>query len=169
MRHNLLISLVLTAAVTGAAHAGPVSVELEPSKPQTPLAGQVQKRTVPRALFYEKERPVITTETLLTSGYLTSYDHPFASIVSIRQADKEAASPGDDVYINKGNKAGVKEGDQFYIYHRSAAVTDPDTGNEAGYIVTVTGVLTVEEVNEDISLAHLDRSFEGIFVGDGVM
>ncbi len=169
MRHNLLISLVLTAALTGAAHAGPVSVELEHSKPQTPLAGQVQKRDVPRALFYEKERPVITTETLLTAGYLTPYDHPFGSVADFQQADKRAASPGDNIYINKGSKAGVQKGDQFYIYHRTSAVIDPDTGEEAGYIVGMAGLITVTELKEEVALAHVDRGFDMIFIGDGLI
>ncbi len=169
MRHKLLISLVLTAAVAGAAHAGPASVELEPAKPQVPLAGEVQQRAVPRALFYEKERPVITAETLLTAGYLTSYDHPFGSIVALEEADKETAAPGDNIYISKGSKAGVKVGDQFYVYHRSAPVLDPDTGDEAGYVVNMTGIITVKEVKDDVALAHVDQGFEGIFAGDGLM
>lgn len=169
MRHNLFISLVLTTALAGAAHGETVSVELEPTKPQVPIAGEVQKRDVPRALFYEKERPVITTETLMTSGYLTPYDHPFATVIDFQQPDKRAASPGDNIYINKGSKAGVKEGDQFYIYHRSDPVIDPDTGNEAGYVVTMAGLISVKEVKEDVALARVDRGFDMIFTGDGLI
>lgn len=169
MRHNLLISLALTAVLTGTARAENVGVELEPSKAQVPLAGEVQKHDVPRALFYEKERPVITSDFLLTSGYLTPYDHPFATVIDFQQPDKRTASPGDNIYINKGSKGGVQEGDQFYIYHRSAMVLDPDSGDEVGYVVNMTGLISVTQVTEDAALAHVDRGFDIIFPGDGLI
>lgn len=169
MRYNLLISLALTAVLAGSSGAAPVSVELEPTKPQVALAGQVEKRDVPRALFYEKELPVITTEMLLTSGYLTPYDHPFATVIDFQQPDKRAASPGDNIYISKGGKAGVKEGDRFFIYHRSDPIIDTESHDEIGYVVTMSGVISVKEVKEDVSLAHVDRGFNMIFAGDGIM
>lgn len=169
MHYNLLISLMLTALLAGSARAETVGVELQPTKPQVSLAGEVEKRDVPRALFYEKERPIITTEMLLTSGYLTPYDHPFATVIDFQQPDKRAASPGDNIYISQGSKGGVKEGDQFFTYHRSAPVIDPETRNEVGYIVTMSGLITVKDVKEDVSLARVDKGFDIIFTSDGLL
>ena len=161
MRHNLFISLVLAATLTGAGCAGTVVTKFEPPK-REPSA-------VPRALFYEKESPVITADMLLTSGYLTSQDHPFGSVIDFQQPDKRAASPGDNIYINKGSKAGVKKEDQFFIYHRSDPISDPDTRDEIGYIVTMVGIITVNDVKEDVALARVERAFNMVFVGDALM
>lgn len=169
MRHNLLISLVLTATLAGAAHAETAGTEVGLTKTQSPLAGEVQKRDVPRALFYEKERPVVTADMLLTSGYLTAYDHPFGTVIDFQQAGKRTASPGDNIYINKGSKAAVKKGDQFYVYHRSEPVVDPDTGDDAGYLVVMTGIVSVKEVKEGAALVRVDKAFEMIFVGDALV
>lgn len=169
MRYNLLISLALTATMTGSALAETASVELKPTKPQVTLAGEVEKRDVPRSLFYEKELPVITTEMVLSSGYLTRYDHPFATVIDFQQPDKRAASPGDNIYISKGGKGGVKEGDQFFIYHRSEPIIDPDTHDELGYIVTMSGLIKVKSVKDDVAMARVERGFDMIFAGDGIM
>ena len=169
MRYNLLMSLALTALLAVSARAETAGAAPEASTTQVAITGEVQKRDVPRALFYEKERPVITMEMLLTSGYLARYDHPFATVIDFQQPDKRAASPGDDIYISAGTKAGLKVGDQFYIYHRSDAVIDPDTRNEIGYIVTMAGLISVKNVTESAALAHVDRGFEMIFSGDGLI
>lgn len=169
MRHNLLISLALTAMLAGAARAETAGAGIEPVKTQPPLAGEVQKRDVPRALFYEKERPVVTTDMLLASGYLTAYDHPFGAVIDFQQAGKRTASPGDNIYINKGSKAAVKKGDQFYVYHRSETVVDPDTGDDAGYLVVMTGLISVKEVKEGTALARVDKAFNMIFAGDALV
>ncbi len=169
MRVNLFISLALTAALSGAAAAENLSTEVQAAKPQVSLQGQVQQRAIPRALFYEKERPVITPELLLTAGYLTVYDHPFGTIIDHYEKNAISASPGDWIYVNKGLKDGVKKGDVFYVYNRSEPVLDPDTEDEAGYIVSIVGIITIEEVSEETSGASVTMVYDIMQRGDALL
>lgn len=50
------------------------------------------------------------------------------------------------VYISIGSTDGVKEGDQFSLFHLGEAITDPDTGKVLGQDKTRIGTLTVSKV-----------------------
>lgn len=154
--------MALTLLSFHGAFAATISEDVAPSRPQAPLTGAVEKTAIPRSTFHERTRPVITPEILLTAGYLTAKDRSFGQIVDFEQ-DTYSAGPGDLVYVNKGSKNGVKAGDQFYVYSRSAPVEDPDTGLPAGYIVTVTGVIELVTVKETVSSAKLVTSFDLVF------
>jgi curli biogenesis system outer membrane secretion channel CsgG len=70
------------------------------------------------------------------------------------------------VYISIGSTDGVKEGDQFSLFHLGEAITDPDTGKVLGQDKTRVGTLTVSKVvGEHLSIGVVDGGGQ-VQVGD---
>ena len=88
-----------------------------------------------------------------------------ASVANIKEslgaaavtAGKVAKVGEGKVYISIGSTDGVKEGDQYTVYHLGEAITDPDTGKVLGQEKTRLGTLTVTKVvGEHLSLGVMD-------------
>ncbi len=137
---------------------------------QVPLAGEVQTGDIPREFFYEGGKRIITEEMLLTAGYLAYNDHPFGFIVDFQDV-KDAAVPGDIVFIDKGAKGNVKPGQRYYVYGRDVEVSNPHTGEEWGYIVRIIGLIEIVDVGKDkeVSTAKVLKAYGMIFKGNSVM
>lgn len=72
-------------------------------------------------------------------------------------AGKVAKVSDGKVYLNIGSTDGVKEGDQFKVFHLGEAITDPDTGKVLGQDKTRIGSATVTKVmGEHLSIAVMD-------------
>lgn len=136
-------AFLLGVAVIAPAEGGSVeSVEVLSAKPQVPLIGEVRESTIPRTIFYEKRKSIITKELLLTSGYLSKNEKPFGEIIHA-QKEAEALSVGDTVVINRGSEEGVMPGNRYYVYRRGENVTHPKTGKRWGHLVNIVGLMEV--------------------------
>jgi curli biogenesis system outer membrane secretion channel CsgG len=61
------------------------------------------------------------------------------------------------VYISIGSTDGVKEGDQYSVFHLGEAITDPDTGKVLGQDKTRIGMMTITKVvGEHLSMGVVD-------------
>lgn len=183
--------LLNTAGVALAGEESVESIEVRPAKPQVSLLGEVRESTIPRAIFYRKQKALVTKEALLTLGYLSKRDRPFGEIIDA-QKEVETLSAGDTVVINRGSEEGVEPGDRYYIYRKVKSVTHPKTGKRFGHLVSVVGLMEVtgvtyqkttrigggyetqvkqlyanhEGVKKHVSTAKIIKSYNTIFEGD---
>jgi len=135
---------------------------------QVPLAGEVKPEKIPREIFYEKGKRILTEDMLLIAGYLAQYDHPFGYIKDFQEV-KDAAAPGDVIFIDRGEKNGVKIGQRYYIYQRGVDVKDPYSDEEWGYIINIIGLVEISEVSKEAASAKVVKAYGLIFKGDGVL
>ena len=187
------LMLVSVAAFSAAAEKGVKSTDVRPVGPQVPLLGEIRESAVPMTIFYEKEKPLVNKNFLLTAGYLTKKDNPFGRIVDA-QTEGDSHSIGDILFINRGSNQGVEPGDRYFVYRRVKKVRDPDTNKRLGHIVTVVGLLEVvgktknepadvtagseQErrgnvshlgVQPNVSSARVVKSYTSVLVGDYII
>ncbi|MRR10184.1 hypothetical protein EG831_08970 [bacterium] len=74
--------------------------------------------------------------------------------------DRENLSTNDKVYINLGSADGVKVGDRYAIYRQLGRVKHPVNKNDLGRIITVSGVLTVDEVEQRTAGGKVTKCYE---------
>jgi len=134
--------LLGTAGIALAEERSVESIEVRSAKPQMPLLGEVRESTIPREIFYEKQKALVTREVLLVSGYLTKRDRPFGEIIHA-QKEAESLSADDIVVINRGSEEGVEPGSRYYIYRKVKNVNHPETGKRFGYLVSIVGLMEV--------------------------
>ncbi len=70
------------------------------------------------------------------------------------------AKPGK-IYINVGERNGVKVGDTFVVYHRGEELRDPDTGELLDFIEEKLGTISVITVKEKLSICMEEELKEG--------
>ena len=64
------------------------------------------------------------------------------------------------VVINRGREHGVEDGMRFIIYDQGEDITDPDSGESLGRFENVLMKVKVVNVNEKISTATSDETFD---------
>jgi len=141
----LFFALALPLAVF--ADGGVKSIEIEKSRPQVPLLGEVKQSRIPDSIFYEKVAPIVRKEVLLAAGYISRNDSPYGQIIDTESEDKELL-PGDIVYISRGSADGLRIGDDFFIYRRLKVVKDVDDETVLGQMITIIGQLEVIDLNK---------------------
>ncbi len=62
------------------------------------------------------------------------------------------------VVINRGSKAGVREGMKFAIFSGGDAVTDPDSGEQLGTWEVVKGCVKTTHVQEKLSVCNVTET-----------
>ncbi len=71
------------------------------------------------------------------------------------------------VVINRGDLAGVKEGQRFQIYHQSAnEIVDPETRESLGRLEMVVGTGKVIQVQEKMSVIESDMTHTPLSLDD---
>ncbi|MBI3793804.1 MAG: hypothetical protein HY280_03620 [Nitrospinae bacterium] len=135
---------------------------------QVPLAGEIKQQTIPNEFFYEGQNSVLSEKTLLTAGYLVYNDHPTGYVTGVEEA-KETALTGDTVYLSHGADAGIRPGNRYYIYTKSANVLRPGSKDDYGYIVTIVGVVSIVEVKAKSSLGIVKAEYQEIRTGNSFM
>lgn len=76
------------------------------------------------------------------------------------------AKPGK-IYINVGERNGVKVGDTFVVYHRGEELRDPDTGELLDYEEEKLGTISIITVKEKIAICIEEELKEGAEVQKG--
>ena len=76
------------------------------------------------------------------------------------------AKPGK-IYINAGERNGVKVGDTFVVYHRGDELRDPDTGELLDFEEEKLGTISVISVKEKIAICMEEEIKEGAEIQTG--
>jgi curli biogenesis system outer membrane secretion channel CsgG len=76
------------------------------------------------------------------------------------------AQPGK-IYINAGEREGIKVGDTFVVYHRGEELRDPDTGELLDFVEEKLGTISVITVKEKVSICTEDEIKEGAEIAKG--
>ncbi|MBN1917114.1 MAG: hypothetical protein JW889_04315 [Verrucomicrobia bacterium] len=71
------------------------------------------------------------------------------------------------IYINAGERNGVKVGDVFVVYHRGEELRDPDTGELLDFIEEKLGTISVITVQEKVAICIEDELKEGAELAAG--
>lgn len=101
-------------------------------------------------------------ETKLQGGYiLEKHMEPFGAIVELEKK-KDFGVHGEEVYINRGKKDRVREGDHFFVYTIEEKVTHPVTYETVGSMVKPRGIIKVLETYDDLSRCVITSQMEAI-------
>lgn len=195
LRFSVIAALALVAGVAFAfaQEKGVESIEVRPARPQPPLWGEIKETEVPITLFYEKQKPIVNADFLLTAGYLTKTDRPFGQIIDA-QTEGDAHAAGDIVFINRGSNNGVEPGSRYFVYRRMKEVKDPETNRPFGHVVSIVGKLEVTGVKRskvteitgapeterrgyishvgvkpNVSSARITKAYTSVLVGDYIV
>ncbi len=169
------LAVALTAGAAMAQDKSVGSTEIAPSYPQVPLLGEVRTTDIPRSFFYKKVTPIVNMHVLLTAGYISVHDMPFGKIIDATYAESELAT-GNIVFIDRGAASGLKEGDSFFIYKRIKMVSDPETGDTLGPIISILGRLEVINPastkaggGANVAKCKITKAYDPIKVGDMII
>jgi len=147
-----------TAAV--AAPAPEVEPEPEPEEPAARTAtepGRAQLIGIRRT-----SEPVVSEALAFISGYLsTDEEKPLGHLIHTDTKGPDYLITNDKVYINLGVRDGTRPGDRFAIYRLGKGrVKHPKTGKDLGRLVTIAGVVEVDQVEEQSSKARIIKCYQ---------
>ncbi len=118
----------------------------------------------------DKGIPVVSKSVFLSSGHIADSFAPFAEVIDGTFSDQNIFSgPEDIVYLSRGEKDGVKVGDQFSVVHEGSEMTDPTSGDKLGVMIFVDGVVEVTETADDNAVALIIASYDTIERGDSLV
>jgi curli biogenesis system outer membrane secretion channel CsgG len=83
-----------------------------------------------------------------------------ASLAEVAWAGRVSEVDGDQVFLNIGSDAGVREGDAFAISRVSRSITDPNSGELLGVVEEPIGQVRVLLVQEKFSVAGRESPFQ---------
>lgn len=109
--------------------------------------------------------PLTTIQNLATSGYIILKEKEVGIIFDSPES-RTIFGEGDTVYIDAGEKSGIKAGNSFTIYKPIKSVNHPITGKEIGILIEEVGELEIKKVQGDNSIADISVSYNVIEVGD---
>jgi hypothetical protein len=139
--------------------------EETPAAPDTNAEPLIAEDLSPSMLVAPARAETRMVSELEAVGLVTTEAFDASASIVEAQADKVMLSQGDVVYIGLG-AGDVEVGDQFTIFRKVERVFDPETRRLIGYHVQILGWLTVQEVQDEASLAAIHRSTDEIERGD---
>jgi len=146
------------------AEAAPVAAAPEPEPEPEPEPSREQPKVRVRQIgLVSRLMPAVSEEMAMRGGYISPADEkPLGRIVSHRAdlIDKDHLYTNEKVYINLGSRDGVKVGDKYAIFRQSARIKHPVTKQDLGRIVTIPGVIVVDEVEERTAGAKIVKCHE---------
>jgi curli biogenesis system outer membrane secretion channel CsgG len=80
---------------------------------------------------------------------------------------KVVTAQAGKIYINAGEREGIKVGDTFVVYHRGEELRDPDTGELLDYVEDKLGTISVVTVKEKVSICVEEDVKEGAEIQKG--
>jgi hypothetical protein len=102
------------------------------------------------ARIREKDSPAVVVADAITGMYKDAAIKEAASIVDTAYPIKIVSIDGDNVIVNRGRGAIVKD-ETLKVYATGEIMIDPDTKESLGYTEAYTGTLKITEVNEKMS------------------
>lgn len=61
---------------------------------------------------------------------------------------------GNDIYINRGNDSGIKQGEIFEVFAPGEELIDPQTGENLGTTETLVGKVKVKKINPKVTIVR---------------
>lgn len=131
--------------------------------------------TVLEAPTFAASIPMISRLRLETAGYIAPSAVPVRGFVLGVNVEEQGIPANNDAYvgdmieIDLGSVDGVEPGDFFRVVELGEAVTDPETGRDAGRVIRIAGICRVLDSTESTSVAVVDQSYLPINTGDAIV
>lgn len=122
------------------------TVDVKSSKIVASFPNEVERT----AYIRERDTPAVVVADAVSGMYKDSALTEAASIVDVAYPIKIVSIAGDDVIINRGRGAIVKD-EVLKVYSAGEVMVDPDTKDNLGYTEAYIGSIKVTEVNEKMS------------------
>jgi hypothetical protein len=134
------------------------------------LPSRIKKKPKPKHLFEMPERPVqryiIDKNLYIASGWITDKFSSVGEVIHI-YGNRYIAGRGDIVYLRL--KKEVESEKRFFTVKNVKIVKHPITEKLLGYQIRITGVLEIIGTDNNIPKAKVQKSFEDIEVGQGLL
>lgn len=146
--------------------SAPVVLAPEPEpepEPETPVAKPTTQARRSQLIGLKKvPEPVVSEALAFISGYLSTEDEkPLGRFIHSDTRNTDYLATNDRVYINLGVRDGTRPGDRFAVYRvDKKRVKHPKGGADLGRMVTIAGVVEVEQVEEQSSKARIIKCFQ---------
>lgn len=146
----------------------PDHIEFVPKEPASAVSQKASAPAKEPDVF--KEVAEEKTFTLRgNEGFLMETDlKPFGSVVGVHH-DRIVAGEDDIVYTDIGTIHGVKGGEKFAIFRKSASVSHPLTNEIMGSKVVQLGTLQLTDIEQKASRAIITKSHQEISPGSFLM
>lgn len=131
---------------------------------------------------------VPTTDLIEVAGYIVPYtikqleSEKFGQITGVQLGPEEANTQiirseygqpglvfGDIIYINRGVKDKIREGDTFLAFRPIREISHPLTSEIMGTQIAILGRLRIKTLEDSISCAEIFKSFDYMEVGNPIM
>ena len=122
------------------------TVDVKSSKIVASFPNEVERTTRIR----ERDTPAVVVADAISGMYKDAAIKEVASIVDVTYPIKIVSITGDDVIINRGRGAIIKD-EILKVYSAGEVMVDPDTKDNLGYNEAYIGSIKITEVNEKIS------------------
>lgn len=83
--------------------------------------------------------------------------------------DKWFVSTNDQVYIRPAASAELSPGDTFFLHRTISPVRDPETNERIGVQHLLTGIVEIQELEENLAVGRIMASFREILEGDKLL
>ncbi|MDH5637967.1 MAG: hypothetical protein OEZ04_05710 [Nitrospinota bacterium] len=159
------------AKTGGKAKTTPKTVSSEMNLDEQPLTEGVDMTTEALdAIFFRdiaRQENLTYQELFETAGALEKEVNSIGEIIDGEPSNQITFSSQDIVYINRGSANGVARGMKFAVLKREkGSVYHPVSGSNLGRMVTLEGVLEVQEASVKIAKAKVIKSFSSLERGD---
>lgn len=156
-----------TAPVAEPDSAAPVAVapapEPEPMpEPEAPAAKPAAASQRAQLIGVRKgSEPVVSEALAFISGYLSNDEEkPLGRFIKAEVKEADFLTTNDRVYLNLGVRDGTRPGDRFAVYRLGKGVKHPKGGQDLGRMVSIVGVVEVEQVEEQSCRARIIKSYQ---------
>ena len=117
----------------------------------------------------QKQLPVAARNNLYCAGYIQTapVSADFEVVGAEDEREQNVYAEGEYVYVNRGASAGVKVGDVFAVVRPQGRFKTKFSGKKnLGIFVQETGAVEIVKVKENVSVARVKTSCEGVLLGD---
>lgn len=136
-----------------------IAGESPPAVAAVPSAPAAHVTPAPPKLLYTR---------IHSSGFVATGDFDRAGEIIASFRDHELLFEGNEVFINRGEKDGVRVGDWFLVFRPGEPVAHPHTDGAVGVRVVEEGHIRITQVGKSKSRARIVRGFSAMTRGDRV-
>ncbi len=133
------------------------------------ISGQKKEKPLDqRSTYVYQGKQVLISKSDLMCSYFIAKKFPMdiKIVGSEMMGSKDLNTDGDKLYINKGSKDGLKEGDSLMIISKGHSVFNPLTNGRLGILFTRKSLATVTGVWEDKGQIRLIQGCYDVNIGD---
>ncbi|ARU59148.1 hypothetical protein OLMES_5164 [Oleiphilus messinensis] len=133
--------------------------------------GSIKTTFYMKSSFSTEKQVVNSKGGVPSSVYFTKMAKKVASQMTDQLVDavfpmKVLNVQGKQVFINRGQDGGIKEGETLRVFRPGIALIDPDTGENLGSAETEIGQIKISRVNPKFTIAVITKEDDEIGKGD---